>query len=133
MARAGEARRWCWKRRTAGTGLRTRWAELGATVHLAHPLGVKMFAFAEGEERRPRRGGSGRSTADGSAARGVDRPTRYSGAPWLGTESGQARRLAQLLEEPDPCRARLVGHFEGGAARHLVYGAALRGALPVGA
>ena len=31
MARAGEARRWCWRRPTAGIGPRTCLAELGAT------------------------------------------------------------------------------------------------------
>jgi hypothetical protein len=47
-------------------------AGLGAQVHLAHPLGVKVRLPA-GEERLRGRPGSGRSAADGPAARGVDR------------------------------------------------------------
>ena len=44
-------------------------------VHLAHPLGVKMFLPA-GEERPTRRRGPGRSVAHGTATRAVDRSTR---------------------------------------------------------
>ena len=43
--RRGGTRRWCWRPPTAGTGRRTRWPSSGATVHLAHPLGVKAFAY----------------------------------------------------------------------------------------
>jgi transposase len=31
----------------------------GATVHLAHPLGVKMFGYQRARDRRPRRGQPG--------------------------------------------------------------------------
>ena len=44
-------RRWCSRRPTAGTGPRTRWPSSARDVHLAHPLGVKAFSLAAGEER----------------------------------------------------------------------------------
>ncbi len=52
MGRAGESPEvvleatygWCWAADTL--------AELGANVHLAHPLGVKAFSYRRGEERR---------------------------------------------------------------------------------
>ena len=94
MARAGEAPEvvleatygWYW----AADAL----AELGATVHLAHPLGVKAFCVPAGEERRTRRRRSGRSAADGPAARGVDRPAGHPGAARAGAAPGQAGRAA---------------------------------------
>ena len=44
-SRRGERRRWSWRLPTAGTGRRTRWPMWGPSVHLAHPLGVKAFAY----------------------------------------------------------------------------------------
>jgi transposase len=38
-------RKWCWKRHTVGIWAADTLAELGAHVHLAHPLGVKMFSY----------------------------------------------------------------------------------------
>ena len=59
-----------------------------------------------GQERRTRRCGSGRSAADGSAIRGVHRPTRDPGAARLGAPPRQAGRAAHKSEEPSPRRAR---------------------------
>jgi transposase len=39
----------------------------GASVHLAHPLGVKMFAYQRARDRRPRLDQSRRAAAHGSA------------------------------------------------------------------
>src|SRR5919202_7011299 len=41
----------------------------GARVHLAHPLGVKMFGYQRARDRRPRLEEPGRAAAYGSAAR----------------------------------------------------------------
>ena len=97
MARAGEAPEvvleatygWYWAADTL--------AELGAHVHLAHPLGVKAFAVSAGQERRARRRGSGGSAADGPAAGGVDRPAGDPGA------AGLVRHRAKLvgLRQPE--------------------------------
>ena len=39
------ARRWCSRRLCGGYGAVDALADLGATVHLAHPLGVKAFSY----------------------------------------------------------------------------------------
>ena len=98
MARAGEAPEvvleatygWYW----AVDALQ----ELGAQVHLAHPLGVKAFEYrrVKNDERDAAR--SGRSAADGPAARGVDRPAGDPGAAGAGAAPGQAGRAAQQLQ-----------------------------------
>src|SRR3954453_11001054 len=89
MARAGEAPDvvveaaygWYWAADTL--------AELGAHVHLAHPLGVKMFSLPAGQERCPGCRRPRGSAADGPVARGVDRPARHAGAPGLGAAPGE--------------------------------------------
>ena len=40
----------------------------GARVHLAHPLGVKMFGYQRAQDRRPGLQEPGRAAAHGSAA-----------------------------------------------------------------
>ena len=80
MARAGENPEvvleatygWYWAADTL--------AGLGAHGAPGAPAGGEDVLAAPGEKRRARRGGSGRSAADGSAARGVDRPAGHSGA-----------------------------------------------------
>lgn len=63
-----------------------------ASVHLAHPLGVKGFRYRR--VRNDVRDGwrSGGSTADEPAARGVDRPTGHTRAARAGALPGKARR-----------------------------------------
>ena len=58
------------------------------------PVGGEGVRVPAGEERRARRCGSGRSAADGSAARGVDRPAGHPGAARAGPAPGQAGRAA---------------------------------------
>lgn len=94
MARAGEAPEvvleatygWYW----AADAL----ADAGASVHLAHPLGVKALRVPPGQERRPGRLRLGGSSADGQVAAGVDRATAHPGAARAGAAPGQTRRAA---------------------------------------
>lgn len=44
-SRLARIRRWCWKQRMAGIGPVDALQAAGARVHLAHPLGVKGFAY----------------------------------------------------------------------------------------
>ena len=66
------------------------------------PAGGEDVLLPAGEERSTRRRGSGRSAADGPAARGVDRPTGDPGAARLGAAPGQAGRAALEPEVPGP-------------------------------
>ena len=52
----------------------------GASVHLAHPLGVKAFEYRRVKNDVRDAAGPGRPAADGAAARGVDRPAGHPGA-----------------------------------------------------
>ena len=106
MTRAGEAPEvvleacygWYWAADTL--------AELGATVHLAHPLGVKMFSYRrlKNDER------DAADLADllrmGRLPRGLDRPTGHPGTARLGTTPGQAGRAAVEPEMPGPRHPR---------------------------
>jgi transposase len=76
-------------------------AELGAIVHLAHPLGVKMFSYRRVKNDQ-------RDVADladllrmGRLPR-LDRPTGHPGAARLGAPPGQAGRAAVEPEVPGP-------------------------------
>ena len=79
------------------------------TVHLAHPLGVKVFAYRRVKNDRARRRGPGRPAADGPAARGVDRPAGHPGAARAGAAPGQAGRAALEPEVPGPRGAGQAG------------------------
>jgi transposase len=52
----------------------------GARVHLAHPLGVKMFGYQRARDRRPRLEEPGRAATHGPAARGLAGPACGPGA-----------------------------------------------------
>ena len=106
MARAGEAPDvvleacygWYWAADTL--------AELGATVHLAHPLGVKMFSLrrVKNDER------DAADLADllrlGRLPEAWIAPPGHPGAARLGASPRQAGRAALEPEMPDPRRAR---------------------------
>ena len=106
-------RRWCSRRPTAGTGRSTRSQRAGATVHLAHPLGVKAFAYRRVKNDRARRLGSGRPAADGAAAGGVDRAAGNAGTARAGPAPGQAGRAAIPLQGRGP---RGAGQVRGPGA-----------------
>ncbi len=88
MARAGEGPEvvleatygWYW----AADAL----AELGATVHLAHPLGVKMFSYRRVKNDQRDAADLADLLGDGPASRGLDRPARDEGAAALGAAPG---------------------------------------------
>lgn len=79
----------------AGTGRPTRCRRPGATVHLAHPLGVKGFRYRRTTFATP---GIWRIAAAEPAARGVDRPATDTGAAGVGALPGQARHTAHLAK-----------------------------------
>jgi hypothetical protein len=66
----------------------------GARVHLAHPLGVKMFGYQRARDRRPRLEEPGRVAAHGSAAEGVAGAAGGAGAARAGPLPGQAGGVA---------------------------------------
>src|SRR4051812_50042603 len=74
MARAGEAPEvvleatygWYWAADTL--------AELGANVHLAHPLGVKMFSYRRGKNKKSEAPGPADPFWGGGGARGGGGP-----------------------------------------------------------
>ena len=93
-------------------------AAAGAEVHLAHPLGVKGFAYrrVKNDER------DAADLADllrmGAAAGGVDRPgpgARAAGADPLPAQAGQG---PHQLQGPGACGAGQAGH-PGHLHRHL--------------
>lgn len=106
MARAGEAPEvvaeatygWYW----AADAL----AELGAQVHLAHPLGVRMFSYRRVKNDARDAADLADLLGDGTTARGVDRATADAGAAPLGAASSQAGRAAIESEVPGPRRPR---------------------------
>jgi transposase len=76
----------------------------GAKVHLAHPLGVKMFGYQRARDRRPRLHQPRRAAAHAPAARGLAGPTPGAGAARAGALPGQAGGVAQRPEGPSPRR-----------------------------
>jgi hypothetical protein len=64
----------------------------GAKVHLAHPLGVKMFGYQRARDRRPRLEEPGRVAAHAAAARGLVSAAPGPGVTRAGSVSGQAGR-----------------------------------------
>ena len=110
MARAGEAPEvvlegaygWYWAADTL--------AELGATVHLAHPLGVKMFSYRRVKNDQ-------RDAADLADLLRMGRlPEAWiappaKGVAGVGAAPGEAGRAALQLEVPGPRRARARGHL----------------------
>ena len=93
--------RWCWKRRTAGTGRSTccRPAERGC---IWRSVGSQRVPLAAREKRCSRRRRSGRSAADGPTTGGVDRPTPDPRIAGVGALSRQAGRDPIRTEGPDP-------------------------------
>src|SRR6266511_2050251 len=87
-------------RRAAG---RWRHGAFGASV------GRQGFHVSAGQKRRPRRGGSGRPAADGSAAAGLRRPAGGTRATGAGPASGQAGLLAQRPEGQRACGTGQAG------------------------
>ncbi|MDQ3028714.1 MAG: transposase, partial [Actinomycetota bacterium] len=81
-------------------------AELGANVHLAHLLGVKMFSYRRVKNDQRDAADLTGLLGDGSAARGLDRPAGDPGAAALGAAPGQAGRAALEPEVPGPRGAR---------------------------
>ena len=81
-------------------------AELGAKVHLAHPLGVKMFSYRRVKNDQRDAADLADLLGDGPAARGLDRPARDEGAAALGAAPGQAGRAALEPEVSGPRGAR---------------------------
>jgi hypothetical protein len=77
----------------------------GATVHLAHPLGVKMFGYQRARDRRPRLHQPGRAAAHGSAPRGLACPAPGAGVAGAGALPGQTGGAAQRPQGPGstPC------------------------------
>ena len=68
-------------------------AELGASVHLAHPLGVKAFSYRR-VKRSTRRRRSGGFVADGPPAARLDRAAGNPGAARAGAAQGEIGRDA---------------------------------------
>src|SRR5512132_2573193 len=89
----------------------------GARVHLAHPLGVKMFGYQRARDRRPGLQEPGRAAAHGSAAEGVAGPTSSPGVAGAGALPGQAGGAAQRPQGPGPRRARQAGAAAGARLR----------------
>ena len=75
-------------------------AELGATVHLAHPLGVKAFAYRRVKNDDRDAADLADSAADGPAAGGVDRAAGDPGAARAGPAPGQAGASADQSALP---------------------------------
>ncbi|MDQ2710412.1 MAG: transposase [Actinomycetota bacterium] len=106
MARAGEAPEvvleatygWYW----AADAL----AELGANVHLAHPLGVKMFSYRRVKNDERDAADLADLLGDGSVARSLDFPTGDPGAARLGAPPRQAGRATLEPEVPGTRGAR---------------------------
>ena len=94
----------------------------GATVHLAHPLGVKAFAYRRGQERRARRERSGGPAAHGPAARGVDRAAVPAAAARVRQIPREAGRAALGVESRGATclrlRSRQTGGSGGAGPRH---------------
>ncbi len=84
-------------------------AEAGANGASGASVGGEGFRLPAGEERRTRRRGSGRSAADGPAARGVDRPARGARAAGAGPAPVQAGRAALRAQGPGPRGAGQAG------------------------
>ena len=106
MARAGEAPEvvleaaygWYWAADTL--------AELGAHVHLAHPLGVKGFAYRRVKNDVRDAADLADFAADGPVARGLDCPARDPRVTWLGAPPRQTGRAAHQPQMPGPRGAR---------------------------
>jgi len=81
-------------------------AELGANVHLAHLLGVKMFSYRRVKNDQRDAADLTGLLGDGSAARGLDRPAGDPGAAALGAAPGQAGRAALEPEVSEPVGKR---------------------------
>ena len=96
--------------RLLGRGRAGRAGRAGAS---GAPVGGEGVRVSAGEERRARRRRSGRPAADGSAARGVDRPTADPGAARAGPAPGQAGRAALGLQ--GQVHAVLAGAGSAGA------------------
>ncbi|MDQ2709634.1 MAG: transposase [Actinomycetota bacterium] len=75
-------------------------AELGANVHLAHPLGVKMFSYRRVKNDERDAADLADLLGDGSVARGVDCPTGDPGAARLGAPPRQVGRATLEPEVP---------------------------------
>ena len=105
MARAGECPEvvleatygWYWAADTL--------AELGASVHLAHPLGVKAFSYRRVKNDERDAAVPGRSAADGPATRGLDRPTADAGsyASWCATARNWSACVRTSSARSTPC------------------------------
>src|ERR1700739_3096977 len=82
-------------------------AELGASVHLAHPLGVKAFSYRRGEQRR---GGRRiwRTCCGwvGCRTRGSRRRKRGNCGSWCGTGPNWSRCDPNARPTSTPCRAK---------------------------
>ena len=77
-------------------------AELGATVHLAHPLGVKAFSYRRVKNDQRDAADLADSAADGASAARLDRAAGNPGAAGAGAAPGQIGRDALPVQGPRP-------------------------------
>ena len=114
IVKAGSARRWCLRQRTAVTGPRTSWRRPGRRCTW-HTRWASRRSPTAGSRREGRRR-SGRSAADGPSGRGVDRPAgdpRAARANQVPDQAGADAVIGQGAGARGAGQARHPGHLLG--------------------